>query len=100
MNYSSTNPPVVVGTLLQGNFRPHGALRTQLLQRFHWEVFDHPAYCRDLAPKDYYLFQYLKMFMAKQNFPRDDDMETDGCHRLAPLAAVFRHQCTKIGLTV
>ncbi|GBN59247.1 hypothetical protein AVEN_150681-1 [Araneus ventricosus] len=89
MEYSSTNPSVVAGRLLHGNFRPNTAMRTQQL-RFHWEVFDNPAYCPDLAPKDYHLFQHLKRFLAKQNFPRDDDMRTDGCHRLTPLpAAVF-----------
>ncbi|GBN35136.1 hypothetical protein AVEN_24702-1 [Araneus ventricosus] len=101
MKYSSTNPPVVAGRPLHGNFRPHAAQRTQLLQRFHWEVFDHPAYGPDLDSKDYHLFQHLKRFLAKQYFPKDDEAVRDGRHRLAPLpTAVFRHQCTKIGVTV
>ncbi|GBM19291.1 hypothetical protein AVEN_259872-1 [Araneus ventricosus] len=48
------------------------------------------------------LFQQLKRSLAKQHFPSDDDMQTDGCHRLVPLSdgGSLRHRCTEIGLTV
>ncbi|GBM09371.1 hypothetical protein AVEN_184079-1 [Araneus ventricosus] len=58
----------------------------QLLQQFRWEVFDHPADSPDLAPSDYYLFKHLKRFLAKQHFPSDEDVQADGCHRLASLS--------------
>ncbi|GBN89187.1 hypothetical protein AVEN_64714-1 [Araneus ventricosus] len=62
-------------------------MRTQLLQRFggSWEVCVHPAYSPDLTPSDYLLFQHLKRFLAKQHFPSDDDVQTDGCNGLVPL---------------
>ncbi|GBL85416.1 hypothetical protein AVEN_34605-1 [Araneus ventricosus] len=48
---------------------------------------------------DYYLFQNLKTFLAKQHFPSDYDVQTDGCHRLAPLSRgeSLQHRCTEIG---
>jgi histone-lysine N-methyltransferase SETMAR len=47
--------------LLHDNARPHTAAQTvQLLQRFRWEIFDHPLYSPDLAPSDYHLFMHLK----------------------------------------
>ncbi|GBN60400.1 hypothetical protein AVEN_201464-1 [Araneus ventricosus] len=75
---------VVAGRLLHDNARPQAALLTpQLLKRFRWEVFNHPAYRPDLAPSDYHLFQHLKRFLTKQHFPSDDDVQTDSCRRLA-----------------
>ncbi|GBL94970.1 hypothetical protein AVEN_187483-1 [Araneus ventricosus] len=31
---------------------------------------------------DYRLFQHLKVFLVKQHFPSNDDLETGGCQRL------------------
>ena len=43
--------------LLHDNARPHTAARTQaLLQKFCWDLFDHPLYSPDLAPSDFHLF--------------------------------------------
>jgi len=40
--------------LLHDNVRPHTAARAQaLLQKFHWDMFDHPPYSPDLAPSDF-----------------------------------------------
>ena len=59
--------------LLHDNARPRTAARTaQLLQHFHWEVFDHPPYSPDLAPNDYHLFMHLKKWLAFQSFENDD----------------------------
>ncbi|GBM08014.1 hypothetical protein AVEN_71454-1 [Araneus ventricosus] len=70
---------VIAGTLLHDHARPHMELRIQqLLQRFRWELFDHPAYSPYLATSDYHLLQHLKRFLAKQHFSSDDDVQTDG----------------------
>ncbi|GBM87738.1 hypothetical protein AVEN_139829-1 [Araneus ventricosus] len=49
-------------------------------------MVDHFAYSPDLTPSDYQLLQHPKRFLAKQYFPSDDDVQTDGCHRLALLS--------------
>ncbi|GBL79420.1 hypothetical protein AVEN_92598-1 [Araneus ventricosus] len=86
----------VAGRLLHDHAQPHAALRTQLLHRFHLKVFDHPDYSPDLASSDY----RLKTFLEKKYFPSDDDVQIDGCHRLALLSdgKCLRHWC--IGLMV
>ena len=38
--------------LLHDNARPHTAL---LREQFHWDIFEHPPYCPDLAPSGFYL---------------------------------------------
>ena len=44
--------------LLHDNARPHTAARTNaLIKLFDWEIFDHPPYSPDLAPRDYHLHQ-------------------------------------------
>ncbi|GBM20731.1 hypothetical protein AVEN_105961-1 [Araneus ventricosus] len=53
------------------NAHPHATLHTQqLLHRFRWDVFHHPAYSPDLAPSDYHLFQHLKNVPSEAEFPR------------------------------
>jgi hypothetical protein len=46
--------------LLLDNECPHTAARTQVLDDFNWELFDHHPYSPDPAPSDYYLFTYQK----------------------------------------
>jgi hypothetical protein len=51
----------VVLVHLHDNARPHKAARTRaLLEHFTWELFDHPPYSPDLAPRDYHLFTCMK----------------------------------------
>jgi len=48
--------------LLRDNARPHTAAHTQaLLQKFRWDLFDHPPYSPDLAPNDFHLFSWMKV---------------------------------------
>jgi len=53
--------------LLHGNARPHTATCTQaLLQKFCWDLFDHPPYSPDLAPSDFHLFSRMKVWLGTQ----------------------------------
>lgn len=62
--------------LLHDNARPHTAAATgQLLDRFRWDIFDHPPYSPDLAPSDYHLFMHLKKWLALQRFGNDDELK-------------------------
>ncbi|GBO03944.1 hypothetical protein AVEN_66017-1, partial [Araneus ventricosus] len=52
---------------------------------------------------DSHLFQHQKRFLTNQHFPSADDVQTDGCHRLAPFQG-GEFLCvipfSEIGLTV
>jgi transposase len=62
--------------LLHDNARPHTAARTRaLLERFIWELFDHPPYFPDFAPSDYNLFTFLKKWLGSQHFNNNEMME-------------------------
>ncbi|GBL80934.1 hypothetical protein AVEN_26339-1 [Araneus ventricosus] len=54
------------------------------------------------SPRVYHLFQHLKVLLTQKYFPIDDDLQTDGCHRLVPLSGggSLRHRCIEISLTV
>ena len=38
------------------------------LRDLHYELLEHPPYCPDLAPCNFYLFPKLKLFLAGQRF--------------------------------
>ncbi|KMQ86389.1 transposase [Lasius niger] len=58
--------------LLHDNARPHTARdTTALLERFKWDVLEHPPYSPDLAPSDFHLFLHLKKHLGGKRF--DDD---------------------------
>lgn len=62
---------------LHDNARPHTATATrEIIEKFKWEIFDHPPYSPDLAPSDFHLFMHLKNFLASQKFTNDDDLKT------------------------
>ncbi|KAJ4440405.1 hypothetical protein ANN_08546 [Periplaneta americana] len=51
--------------LLHDNARPHTARRTAaVLTEFGWELFHHPPYSPDLAPRDFHVFLHLKKFLS------------------------------------
>jgi peptidoglycan/xylan/chitin deacetylase (PgdA/CDA1 family) len=53
--------------LLHDNARQHTAARTRaLLEHFNWELFDHPPYNPDLAPRDCHLFTYPTKWLRSQ----------------------------------
>jgi hypothetical protein len=61
------------------NARPHmnTAARTQsLLEHFNWELFDHPPYSPDLAPRDYHLFTHVKYWLRSRCFNNNELMES------------------------
>ncbi|GBN61024.1 hypothetical protein AVEN_121268-1 [Araneus ventricosus] len=44
------------------------------------------------SPRDYHLFQHLKTVLANPHVSSDDDVQTDGCHRLVLLSGGFLRQ--------
>jgi hypothetical protein len=77
------------GVLLHDNVLPHTAARTNaLIKLFNWEIFDHPSYSPDLAPRDYHLFTKMKVWLATQLFQTNKGL-MDGDNWLHNLAAPF-----------
>jgi len=63
--------------LLHDSPRPHSAhVTTALLEKFKWDMLDHPPYSPDLAPSDFHLFLHQKKHLAGKKF--DDDYEVQG----------------------
>jgi len=51
--------------LLHDNARPHSAhVTTGLLEKFKWDILDHPPYSPDLAPGDFHLFLHPKKHLT------------------------------------
>jgi len=62
--------------LLQDNARPHSAHVTNaLLEKFKWDILNHPPYSPDLAPSDFHLFLHLKKHLAGKRFDDDDELQ-------------------------
>jgi transposase len=76
--------------IFHDNARPHRALRTRtLLERFAWELFDHPPYSTDLAPSDSHLFTYFKNGLGSQSFSNSEELMEGVKTWLSSLAADF-----------
>lgn len=61
--------------LIHDNARPHSARVTQeKLEKFKWDVFQHPPYSPDLAPSDYHLFPVMKRAFGGQRFDNIDEI--------------------------
>uniref|UniRef100_A0A1B6H603 Mos1 transposase HTH domain-containing protein n=1 Tax=Homalodisca liturata TaxID=320908 RepID=A0A1B6H603_9HEMI len=76
--------------LIHDNARPHSANVTkQLLQKFKWEVFDHPPYSPDLAPSDYHLFREMKAWLGGRRFADNEELQATVRVYLSSLAADF-----------
>ena len=55
--------------LLHDNTRPHTAHATvNLLERWDWEILEHPPYSPDLAPSDFHLFPSMKKTSSCKRF--------------------------------
>jgi len=62
--------------LLHDNATPHTSAKTlEWLQKYNWEILQHPAYSPDLAPSDYHLFGPLKRELSGHNFTRDNELQ-------------------------
>lgn len=69
--------------LLHDNARPHVANSVrEKLQRYQWEILEHPAYSPDLAPSDFHLFGAMKKFLGGQKFDTHDDVKSAVRHWL------------------
>jgi hypothetical protein len=63
------------GVVLLYDVRPHTTAHTNALIRlFNWEIFDHPPYRRDLAPRNYHLFTNMKVWLATQRFQTNKEL--------------------------
>jgi len=57
--------------LVHDNARPHSAhVTTALLEKFKWDILDHPPYSPDLKPSDFHLFLHLKKNIAGKKVRR------------------------------
>ncbi|GBM03247.1 hypothetical protein AVEN_142540-1 [Araneus ventricosus] len=77
-------------------------LKQQLLQQLQgsWQVFSHPACNSDLSSSAFHLFQHLKRSLVGKHFPNDDNIQTDGTHRLTPCSGggFIRHRIQNLVL--
>jgi hypothetical protein len=62
--------------LLHDNARPHTSHATAThLNKFRWEVLQHPAYSPDLSPCDFHIFGPLKKELKGHRFQSDDEVK-------------------------
>jgi transposase len=61
--------------LLHENAQPHTAHAiVNLLERWGWEIFQHPPYSPDLAPLDFHLFPNMKKHLHAKRFKSHHDV--------------------------
>ena len=76
--------------LLHDNARPYSAhVTTALLEKFKWDILDHPPYSPDLGPSDFHLFIHLKKHLTGQKFDDDDEVQEEVMTRFKVQAADF-----------
>lgn len=62
--------------LIHDNATPHSAKVTkELLQKFKWEVWEHPPYSPDLSPCDFHVFGPMKNELAKERYNSDEEVK-------------------------
>ena len=62
--------------LLHDNARPHSAhVTTELLEKFIWDILDHPPYSPDLVPSHFHFILHLKKHLAGKKFDDDDELQ-------------------------
>jgi len=62
--------------LLHDNAQPHTAHATvNLLERWDWEILEHPPYSPDLLPSDFHLFPNMKKHLHAKRFKSHDDVK-------------------------
>lgn len=66
--------------VIKGSFDPCQYLglcqctHIQEFRRLKWEVFQHPLYSPDLAPRDFFFFPKLKEFLGGKQFENNEDL--------------------------
>jgi len=50
---------------------------TAPLEKFKWDILDHPPYTPDLAPSDFHLFLHLKQRLAGKKFDEVDEVQEE-----------------------
>jgi len=71
-----------------------------LLKEFMCDIFEHAMYIKDLAPSDYHLFRYIKLFLAGQRMRCDQDTKhvlQDWLKGLQQNSLHFRRRYTNVG---
>jgi len=64
--------------MLHDNTWPHSAhVTTALLEKFKWDILDHPPYRLDLAPSNFHLFLHLKKHLAGKKFNDNDELQQE-----------------------
>jgi hypothetical protein len=64
--------------LIHDNAWPHSAhFTTALLEKFKWDVLDHPPYSPDLAPSDCHLFLHPKKHLTGKNVDDNDEVQEE-----------------------
>ena len=64
--------------LFHDNVQPQSAHVTiALLEKFKWDILDHPPYSLDLAPSNFHLFLHLKKRLARKKFDNDDEVQEE-----------------------
>ena len=59
------------------------------MEKFKWDILDHPPYSPDLAPSDFHLFLHLKKHPAGKKFHDDDEVQEEVMTWFKGLAADF-----------
>jgi len=78
---------------LHDNAQPHTALVTvNLLERWGWEILEHPPYSPDLAPSDFHLFPNMKKHLCAKRFKSHDDVMHEVQTRLHGQDPIFYQQ--------
>jgi len=62
---------------------------TVLLQKFKWDILDHPLYSPDLVPSNFHLFLHLKKHLAGKEFDDDEEVQEEVMTWFKGLAAEF-----------
>jgi len=76
--------------LLHDNVWSHSKhVTTALLEKFKWDILDHPPYSPELAPSNFHLFLHLKKHLAGKKFNDDEEVQEEVMMWFKGLAADF-----------
>ena len=81
--------------ILHDNATPHGAVNvTSLLERYEWEILEHPPNSADISPYDFDLFPKIKEDMRRIRYSDLDELEVAVAERVN----VVEHSCLATGI--